>query len=324
MGEENFTFTRVRYESLRSEGHVELNRLMIAQVEQFGATELGILALYGPYKALVADEEFVLDIVLKSKLTIKIKELDTERDRLYRGVTESVKADLHHYDPAKRAAAAGLQVVLKHYGDVTRRPLNEQTAAVYDVVRELNTPENLPLVTLLELPAWLAALEKVNTELETAMSDRFIEISKRPEQRVREIRKEVDKQLRAILDKIEAMGRTGSPFFNPAFNKEVNALMIYYKDLLAQEAGRRHPTRDISDGDNLVVVPVPAQTYTGKAITPIPVLYFREEGKEDVELVFPEDFTLTYKNNVKAGAADLVIHGAGEYKGTKTVTFYIA
>jgi hypothetical protein len=324
MVQKKFITTRAHFERLRNDGHVALNRLFIEEVEEVGPSELGILALYGPYKALVAEEESVLDMIFGSRLTAKIEELDKERDHLYRGIADVVKGDLNHYDPAKRAAAVEVELVLKHYGDVTRRPINEQTAVVYDVIRELNAPANLPLVTLLELPAWLTALEKVNRELELAMAERFAELSKRPEQRMQVIRKEVDKQLRAILDKIEAMGRTGSPFFNPAFVKEVNALMTYYKDLQAQESGRRHPVKDISVADHLVVEPIETQPYTGKAITPIPRAHFREAGKPTVELVFAQDFTVTYKNNVEVGMARLVLHGTGNYKGQMDVTFNIA
>jgi hypothetical protein len=155
------------------------------------------------------------------------------------------------------------------------------------------------------------------------MTERVEEIAKRPEQRMTTIRREVDKQLRAILDKVEAMEETGSPFYNPAFVKEVNTLMIYTKDLSAQEAGHRHPVKDISATDHLVVEPIATLPYTGKAVTPIPVAYFREEGKPTVELVFAKDFTVTYKNNVDVGMADLILHGMGEYKGKKTVTFNI-
>jgi hypothetical protein len=182
----------------------------------------------------------------------------------------------------------------------------------------------LALVTLLELNAWLAPLAKVNGDLETAMTERVEEIAKRPEQRMKSIRLEVDEQLCAILDKVEAMGETGSPFYNAAFVKEVNTLMIYNKDLIAQEAGHRHPVKDISVANHLVVEPIATLPYTGKAVTPIPVAYYREEGKPTVELVFAKDFTVTYKNNVEVGMADLILHGIGEYKGKKTVTFNIA
>jgi hypothetical protein len=323
MPKYDYLIARLRLPSLLNEEHVELNRLFIVQVERVGASELGILALYTPYKESVATEELVLDTIFSSKLTIEIKALDVERDRLYRGLADGVKSALNHFVEAKREAARKLYLVLKHYDNVPRKRLSAETAAIYDVLRELALPENLALVTLLELNAWLAPLAKVNGDLEAAMSDRFLEISKRPAQRMKAIRAQVDKQLRAIIDKVEALARTSSPFYNEAFVNEVNALMLYYKDLIAQEAGRRRPVKDISTGNHLAVDLIAAQPYTGKAVTPIPLLYYREEGKETVELVFTKDFTVTYKNNVEVGTADLIIHGTGEYKGKKALTFNI-
>jgi hypothetical protein len=324
MSKPRFIIIRLHFEELRNKGHVELNRFFVALVEKFGASELGILALFTPYKLLVVEEELVLESILKSKLTITIKALDKERDRLFRGFADAVKSALNHFVEAKRAAARELDSILKHYGHVTREHLNEETAAIYDILRELNTPENLALVTLLDLAAWLVELEKVNRELEELMSDRFEEVSKRPEQRVRDLRVEVDAQLRVIIEKVEAMERTGSPFYNAAFVKETNALMTYYKDVLAQDAGRRRPVKDISVANHLVVEPIETQPYSGRAVTPIPRAYFREADKPTIELVFAKDFTVTYKNNVDVGTADLILHGTGEYKGKKTVTFNIA
>jgi hypothetical protein len=324
MAVKKYTIIRFRLASLRNSNHVELNRLFIARVKKHGASELGILALFTAYVELFTEEELVFDIIFSSELTIEIKELDAERDRLYRGLSDGVKSALNHFSGAKREAARKLERVLKHYGDVPRESLSAETAIIYDVLRELAKPENLALVTLLELTAWLAPLEEVNAALEDAMSERFVEISKRPEQRMKTIRLEVDTLLRAILDKVEAMGQTGSPFYNPAFVNEVNAVMLYYKDLIAREAGHRHPVKDISTGDHLAVEPIETQPYTGRVVTPIPRAYFREEGKPDVELIFTKDFTVTYKNNVEAGTADVIIHGAGEYRGKKVVTFTIA
>jgi hypothetical protein len=63
---------------------------------------------------------------------------------------------------------------------------------------------------------------------------------------------------------------------------------------------------------------IPVQEFTGKAITPIPVVHVG-----DVELSFAKDFTLTYKNNIEKGVAEMGIVGKGNYAGKKTVTFNI-
>jgi hypothetical protein len=68
-----------------------------------------------------------------------------------------------------------------------------------------------------------------------------------------------------------------------------------------------------------VTEPLPTHTYTGKAITPIPVLYY--EGKE---LTFAVDFSLTYKNNVEVGEATVIMHGKGRFNGQHIRKFNIA
>ena len=64
---------------------------------------------------------------------------------------------------------------------------------------------------------------------------------------------------------------------------------------------------------------VAAQTYTGKALTPKPVV--KVDGKT---LVLNTDYTLSYANNVKPGTATITIAGKGLYAGSLTRTFSIA
>ena len=60
------------------------------------------------------------------------------------------------------------------------------------------------------------------------------------------------------------------------------------------------------------------QKYDGKAKTPKPTV---KVGTRTLKL--NTDYTLTYKNNVKAGTATVTIKGKGNYTGTKSVTFKI-
>ncbi|MDE7132763.1 MAG: glycoside hydrolase family 26 protein [Lachnospiraceae bacterium] len=56
---------------------------------------------------------------------------------------------------------------------------------------------------------------------------------------------------------------------------------------------------------------IPAQTYTGKAIKPDVQVY------DDAKLLTPKrDYTVSYKNNTKAGRADVIIKGKGNYSET--------
>ncbi len=63
---------------------------------------------------------------------------------------------------------------------------------------------------------------------------------------------------------------------------------------------------------------VSAQEYTGKAITPKPTV---KDGSKTLKE--GTDYKLSYKNNTNSGTATITITGAGNYSGTKDVTFTI-
>ena len=75
--------------------------------------------------------------------------------------------------------------------------------------------------------------------------------------------------------------------------------------------------RDNQEG--FTVAKIQDQAYTGKAIKPQPVV---RDG--NVVLTLGKDYTLSYKNNVNAGTATVVIKGKGNYTKTVTATFTIA
>jgi hypothetical protein len=317
---------RFRYENLKNEVHMEYHdEVNILIVKYGGAAALGFAVLYAVYKPLYDEEVLALDQITKSDFTEEIAVMDEERDRLYRGFKTSLKGYLDHNDHDKRIMARKLVKILDHYGDVTRKSLDGETAAIKDIVRELLKSENYSLLVGLQLDQWMRDLEKANLNLEQLMMKRYDEAAKRAKLHMREVRMEVDKAFRAILDLLESLVRVQGPATDKAFIDELNAVSTRYKDILAQETGRRHPVKDISTGDDIVVETIEAQAYTGKPVIPIPVIYRRgDEKRPTVELVFTHDFTVVYKNNVEVGMAEVTIQGKGNYKGKITALFNIA
>lgn len=72
-------------------------------------------------------------------------------------------------------------------------------------------------------------------------------------------------------------------------------------------------------GDADVTAKSPVLKYTGKKLTPAPVLYYGNVkiGKSDFSFV-------NYRNNINCGVADYTVRGTGNYTGTKTVSFQIS
>jgi hypothetical protein len=316
--------TRFSYEHLRNEAHVEFHTTFNSLVERSTPAELGITPLYNAYKPLYEQEVSALDQIRKSVLTPVIEEHEKDRDQLFRGFSEAVKSHLHHYDESKREGARKIEVLLEHYGNVTAKSYDEETAAIEDLHRELVKEENAVILTALGLAEWEAHLVQASRTFNELLIARYDEVAKRPDLHMKSIRAEVDKVFRAILNLLESLVRVNGPDTNKDFLAELNAVMKRYKDILAQESGRRSPKKDLGAGDHTVVEPVATQSYTGKPVVVIPKVYYREDDKPTVELVFATDFAVTYKNNTEVGTADLIIHGTGKYKGQKNVTFNIA
>ena len=315
---------RLRYEHLRNETHVEFHTIVNSLFVKYTPEALGIASLYPPYKSLYDDEVTALDIIRRSELTIEIEGKDHERDYVFRGFADNVKSFRNHFDPDKRRAAEKLEVILEHYGNIAAKTLDDETAAIEDLHRELIKQQNYIHVAALGLGEWLGYLVQVSRNLEQLMLVRYDETSQRPDIHMPSVRKELDKVFRSILDLLEALIRVNGEETNKAFLAELNAVMERYKDILAQEAGRRHPIKDLGAGDHTVIEPVETQQYTGRPVTIVPAVHYREEGKETKRLYLGEDFSVTYKNNVNVGMAELTIHGKGDYKGEKTVAFNIA
>jgi hypothetical protein len=233
------TIKRLDFKTLRNEAHVEYNNTFSALVEKYTSEALNIKELYDGYKPLFADEVSSLDTVRKSALTVEIDEQDNVRDGIFRGLAEAVKSALNHFKAEKRVAARKLEVIFANYGNIAAKTLDQETAAIDDLLRELDSGSSKPLVELLGLADWLDQLEAENNRFKQLMLDRYAETSQRPTVRMRDARAMVDKCLRQIFDRIDALAMVNGIAAFESFIKELNAVNERYKQILAQEKGAR-------------------------------------------------------------------------------------
>jgi hypothetical protein len=74
---------------------------------------------------------------------------------------------------------------------------------------------------------------------------------------------------------------------------------------------------------NTAVDAIPAQPYTGQAVTPIPCVSVKKDDGTFQEIRFTVDYYITYRNNTEVGEAKILIHGKGKYTGRYTSSFHI-
>lgn len=77
-------------------------------------------------------------------------------------------------------------------------------------------------------------------------------------------------------------------------------------------------TVNYPDLANAEIAQIPDARYTGLPVRPVPEVTYK--GKA---LSAPDDYTLTYENNIEEGAASVTVTGNGGFTGTQTVPFNI-
>jgi hypothetical protein len=231
-------FVRIDLSDLKNETHVQFNEGVDLVFVRHNPQGLGIHFLYEPYKRALNSEVEALDIITKSKYTVEIFDVDRFRDKTLRGFTDSVKGAMQHYEPSHSEAAGVLYNVFSHYGNIAKKTLDDETAAINDLVRELNLPENANAVALLGFQGWQSKLVEENNRFVELMERRYSETADKTPIRMKTARRETDKYYHAIISQLENQ-ILGGMFVNEIFIRELNAHIERFKHILAQEIGER-------------------------------------------------------------------------------------
>ena len=225
------------FTALHNEEHFQFQNELKALTEQFGADALGISNLFAKYLRLYSDEANALNVIRKSATSDQLTVVDGERDEVFSGLSATIKACLNHRNEAKREAATQLNIVFNQYGNVARKPYNEETAAIQKLLSELKGSYSAYCITL-DLGEWIADLEAKNNEFESLMKSRFTEGATKLDIAMRQARTDIDVVVREITTMLDAlMLVNGATAYEP-FVKEYNARVEKYENTLAARKGR--------------------------------------------------------------------------------------
>ncbi|MDR2627316.1 MAG: DUF6261 family protein [Dysgonamonadaceae bacterium] len=235
-----YLIIRINLEGLKNETHYELNKNTDRVFVKFDPETLGIAPLYSLYHTSFLDEKEALDFITRSEYTQKIVKQDHVRDSIYRGFVDTVNAAKHHYNPVYVEAAEMIDNVIKHYGNISRKSLDDESAAIEDLLYELQQPALAQAVVRIGLTPWKEKLELENNTLRQLITERYDETAGKTSYRMKTVRSEVDKYYHAIVNRLESDHLAGVEI-NPEFLKELNAVIERYKRILSQERGERKP-----------------------------------------------------------------------------------
>jgi hypothetical protein len=280
--------------------------------------------LIGDYREKVTIEEYIYKWMKRMKYTEDKAKSDNQRDGTYTGFAINVRANLRHFDPDIVNAASHIMNLLANYGDVVHASYDAETAAIDSIVSHLRSEGYIKDVNLLGVAPWIDRLDDFNAQFKQFVQENAQEEINKPEITPKESRLQTDKALKKITARVESLANLNGKDEYMPFAREFNELTNHYKQLMHEHYGRTHVRTDI---DSAYIAPIPTQTFTGKPIFVIPEVKLTKKTNEGVakiiELVFTEDFTVSYKNNIKKGTATIRIQGIGKYKGEIVTTFNI-
>jgi hypothetical protein len=228
---------RFKNEDLRNEEWFQFYTEFKTLVEQYTPEALNIDELFAVFLTLYVDADDALEIIRKSAATELLAEADTTRDVIFRGFAEAVKSALHHFDAAKREAAGRLQITFDHYGNIARKSYNEETASIYNFIQEMNG-KHASDIAVVGLGDWVAQLDADNKTFENILKTRYTEEAGKTDLRMKEVRRETDRNYRDILDRIDASILLNGEAPYASFVKELNIRVERYSDIIAQRKGR--------------------------------------------------------------------------------------
>ena len=231
--------TGITFSRMKNEVHVQFFESVNSLILKVGAATLAIELLYALFKQALDNEMESLNIIRKSDMTAKISEQDRVRDAIYRGFSDTVKGFRNHFDAEMREAANRLWSIFLHYGNVTQKPLDAETAAINDILREFERAENVTAIEKLKMGEWVTKLADENGKFHDLMMERYGESLEKTPYRMKTARLETDRFYRAIVAELENQMMTGKINPDNGFIIELNAIVSRFKSILAQEFGRK-------------------------------------------------------------------------------------
>jgi hypothetical protein len=230
---------------LRNEAHFQFLTAFIALVNKFVAIKVKIADLFELLLGLFAKEDLVVDFITKSDYTGKVSEADHRLDRTLVGFGEIIRAALHHFDPNVTDAAQSLQNRLNSYGKIISKSYDEEIAAVTNLLQDLESPYYQEKINfIIGLASWVEEINVANRELARLLETRNVEIAGKPQERMKDVRREIDPVLRRIMERIGALALIEGEEEYAGFISEFNALVDRFNHIQPHKTATENKTND--------------------------------------------------------------------------------
>jgi hypothetical protein len=228
---------KIDLSKLRNEEHYQFQTDFKKLVNQYKPASLSIVPQFQTYLPLYVDEIVALDNIRKSAITDDLAVADCIREATFRGMRDAMKAAGNHFIPEVKEAASRLQIVFDHYGNLTIKPFDEETAAINRLIIDLQD-EYAADAAAIGINDWVIELKKNNDSFDDLKAKRYTEAANKTQLRMKEVRIKVDVAYHIIVNFINALIIVNGVTNYSEFVKELNKRIENYTLLYAHRKGR--------------------------------------------------------------------------------------
>jgi len=228
---------RADFRTLRMHEHFQCQTETKQLIEEFSPEELGIKELFtDKYLPLYMEEDETIVKIKKGSFTETRLETDQRRDNFFRGMVDINKAMKKHFLEDVVAAAKHLEILFNTYGDLARKPLQEETSAINNLISELNGAYSED-VARVKIDDWVQKLEEENNRYAELVKEGYEEEAGRTELKLKEVRTNIDIVFRQIVERLEALMVVEGEEKYKEFVRRLNIQLEHYINILAQRQG---------------------------------------------------------------------------------------
>jgi len=233
----------IAFGRMRNDEHFQFHVEFIELVNRSGADELKIGVQFAAYMPFFHRVDEALKKISKSAFTEEIQKADKRRDKAFRALVLKQRAVLNDFRHENQKAAQKLSILFNTYGNLSRKPLLEQTSGIYNLMQELRGDYADALRTL-GLQALADELEAANNHFSMLYRKRLDESAQKTKIVLNQERKKLDSAYKQLIERLNARSiLEGEPTLYE-FIDLLNTLISKYKTLMAQRAGKAKAKRE--------------------------------------------------------------------------------
>lgn len=175
----------------------------------------------------------------RSPQTAELAQLDAQRDYLLRSFVSSLRLYVGSPDGEQSRTARVLLGLVEKYGkNIPSLPYRQETAAITNLLQDLEIEENAELVKKLYSEHWIASLRTANTQFEQTMLSRTDTASETTSERSKTARAAVQTAFEKLCEMINALAVVKGESGYIRLIDRINQLVSEAQDVLSRRAAR--------------------------------------------------------------------------------------